>query len=294
MNEAIETFIAETFTNEFIDLVHKAFSLFEAYDHQNAYAKLVAAVMDESISTTESRADFFSKELKRQLDYIIIQHRIELTGEATISDRILILDALFRIQHLENYVAYESIVESEEDSIDQMARILEELTNRDQGYFLGILERVDDSTIKLLKIFIQGKTSVPDVDPIPEEIIKRIRLFNQTFGTTNIAHVLIDAGMRPGYSFDLYIPFIQDYIVDDQSQEQTAINYMSVMNISNVPEHDFLMTFRNSAESVFKDPEQLGKLETHILTLIAKLDEARKVQNEKDRLSETSTSVGTG
>ena len=138
MNELIEDFITDVFTPEYVINIRKAFSLFEAFEYQNAYGGMCDAITDESVSDIHARADHFTVALANQLDFIVKAHLIRLVDSATIRDRIDILDALYRVQHLEDYTAITSILSSEEDEADQMSRILEELTDHDQGHYLHL------------------------------------------------------------------------------------------------------------------------------------------------------------
>lgn len=285
MLEEIENFINRVFTNEYIDNIRKAISLMEAFEYQKAYDKIMDAINDESVSDIDGRAEHFTVALTDALDFIVKQHLISLTDEATFADRLLILDALYRVQHLEDYTAVQSILLSEEDSIDQLSMILEELTNKDQGYFLTILKDVNDSCIALLNEYVEHKSKPKTVDTINPAIINRLKLFNSTLGHENLATEMIAAGMWPGYSLRLYIPFVKDIISELEETEETAISVLSIIYMSDTPETDIVTAYRAMSDAIFKDLTRVSKIESTILSLLAKLSDARKIEHEKAGLS---------
>lgn len=291
MNELIDSFISDMFTNEYIDNIRKSFSLFEAFEHQNAYSGMIDAITDEGIESRENRADRFSAALTQELDYVVGQHLIALTPEATIADKILILDALYRVQHLENYVAYESILSTEDDTIDKMAAILEELTTVDQGYFLTILQSVDDRAIKLLSDFVNHKTVIKN-EPIKPEILNRVKLVTEVLGKETLGAIMIDGGMKPGYPIELYLPYVENDIVDEVEDSKTVLNILSVLYMADIDETNILNLYREVGERIFKSVQMVGRMESQVLTIINKVTEARNIQNEKARLLKESPALG--
>ncbi|HXQ32678.1 MAG TPA: hypothetical protein VN843_01525 [Anaerolineales bacterium] len=288
MDELIEDFITSVFTPEFVILIRKAFSLFEAFEHQNAYSGMNDAIMNESISDVHERSSHFSVELCHQLDYILNQHLITLTDIATVSDRVQILDALYRLQHLEDYTGITLILTTDDDEIDKFSRILEELTGFDQGYLLTILQSVDARTLELLERYIHSKESHVPEEPVNPDIIERIKLFSELFGQESIGCILLEAGMILGLPIKLYLPFVQENLVVQNNHEKTSMNVLSVIYISNTEEHLVIETYRAIAEGLFNSLDEVGKVEGFLVRLLSQVSELRKIKHEKIRLSQES------
>lgn len=294
VNERIEDFITEVFAPEFVSLIKRSFSLFEAFEHQNAYNGLNDVTMDESVSDIASRADRFTVELANQLDFIVKQHLIYLTDESNIKDRIEILDALYRFQHLENYDAITSILDSTDDPIDKMSRILEELTEFDQGYFLTLLKDVDPRTLKLMEMFISiMNENVVQIPPDPK-IVDRVKVFVQALGQEHIGYIVLEAGMIVGLPLKLYLPFVQEHLIVENNRVQTALNILSIIYLSDVQEQAVIETYREVAEDLFKTLDEVGRVEGEMIKLMAKIDETRKINDEKARLPKESTTEQSG
>jgi len=285
LNELIEDFISHVFTPGYIENIRKAISLFEAFEHQNAYGGITDVITNESVSDIQSRANHFVIELNNQLDYIVKQHLIELTDNATTHDRIIILDALFRIQHLENYITIISILTSEEDSVDKLSRILEELTEYDQAHFLHLLKEVNVRTLELLELYIENQLQFEEEEPVDYSIIERVKLFNDVLGKSHIGFVLLDAGMKVGYPLRLYLPFVEEHLVVENNNEQSALNILSIIYMSDTPEQAILTTYRDVGETAFKSIDLVGRAENFVLKMISKIQDTRKINNEKTRLS---------
>lgn len=284
MHEAIASFIEDVFSPEFIGNVRRAFSLFEAFDHQNAYNKMLDAVHDESVENTETRADRFTVALADELSFIVKEHCIALTDETTIADMLVIADGLYRLQHMEDYTAILSILNSPDDAVDQMSLILEEITDYDQGRLLTLLQSVEPKVLKSLGQYIDEKTPKGALanDAV---LINRIRLFNTVFGEEHVGHVLLDAGMRAGYEFSMYLPYVKDELIQG-SPEQVAKNILSVLYLSSVPNSEIVTAFRATSEELLPSLEAAGNIEHHLVQMLSQLDERQKALHEEARLLE--------
>ncbi len=287
--ELIEDFISTVYTPEYASLVRQAISLFEAFEHQNAYGQLIDSITNESVSDIHGRAEHFGVALGTQLDYILKEHLVYLTDEATHRDRVDVCDALYRLQHLEDYTVISNILTSDEDSVDKMSRVLEHLTQYDRGYILSILKEVDERTIHLLETFVINKETKPEADKIKTEILVRINLMTEAFGRECLGFMIVEAGMTIGLPARLYIPLVEDDLVVAGDDERTAENILSVLCISDVTDNEIINTYRQISETLIKDLSQSGRVEAKITYLMAKLEEHRKAYNEKIRISKTGT-----
>lgn len=284
MIDAIMLFAEDTFADEVVDNIRKSFSLFEAYDYQDAYQGMYEIATDESSTTIDSRMSLFIIELCSQLDFIVKQHLILVDDDTTLKQRLVLLDALYRLQHLESYAAIDAILGSEQDPIDKMSLILEDLTEYDQGYFLTILKEVDRRSIFLLEKFVETKLSPEETKPVDKKLIERIKLFNHTLGKENIGCAMVEAGMAVGYPFDVYLPFISNDILDD-SDEVTALNILSVLYITDTQYGQMVQVFREVADKLMPI-DKVGNVEGYIFKFLSRLDDQQKVQNEQNRISQ--------
>lgn len=289
MNEELISFAERIFNPIFVQTVKKTFSLFEAFDHQNAYGTLFEIVIDESNSTIDDRALRFSVELASQLKYVASQHLLSLSDDASIADYLVVLEALFRLQHLEDYTEIESILSTTDDAIDQMAQILETLCEYDQGRLLTILDDVQPRALSLLKEYIETVRRMKDEPPevIQRALVDRFRLFSQVLGEENLGSILVEAGMRLGYEIELYLPYLERKL-GEGTPEEMALNILSVITISDTPSGEILKCFRDISERILPTPGIAGVVEQQMMKLLNQLEEARKVKNEQDQLSPSS------
>ena len=288
MEAIFEDFITDTFLPDFVLLVKKCFSLFEAFEHQNAYSGMVDAITNESISDQAGRSQHFTNALVKELDFILNEHLIELTDEATIRDKVDILDGLYRLQHLEDYAAIASILSTEDEHVDKMAKILDEVTSLGEGHLLTLIKRVNKLSISLLEVFVEEKTLDPEVknDNKPE-VIKNFKLFTEALGKENIGSVLADAGMIIGLPISLYLPFVEEDIYVKGDLSQTALNFMSLIYLSDIKEMGVIGTYRHISENILESLDIVSQVESHILKHSAKIEDLRKVNYDKAGLSQT-------
>lgn len=281
MKELIDEFIEGVFSDEYIANINRSFSLFEAFEHQNAYMGMVDIILDESVDNLENRADKFTLELIKQLDYVINEHLIKLTEEATVYDKIVVLDALYRLQHLEDYTVIETILSTDDDDIDKLSLILEQICEYDQSYLLTLIESVQTQSMTLLNEYIKSKQNEESIIKPNKYIIDRFKLLVQAYGTEHIGYDLAIAGMGVGYPIDIYLPFVEDLLYIKDDLEQTGLNILSIFYISDIEDNNIITTYRSLSDKILKSVDLSGRVEGVLIKLINRVDEFRKTNKEK-------------
>jgi len=277
MNELIEQFITDNLTEDYRDLIRQCFSLFEAYEHQNAYSGFVDLLMEESTTSIEDRVDNFTVELAKQLDYILNLHLTHVTDECTIRERYLILKAYLDIQHLEDYTEILSLCEGDLEATEKMTGILEPYTGIDQARLMEVIDYVADATIRLLVTFIDIQLrGIPEEakGPLPEHIAE-MKLFFVAFGDETLLSELLKADMTPGMPFDSYLPFVGEYLGNPEEKTFSAENFYSLLYISDAYKENPVKVLRDHADRFFPNLDAARLAETEVLTLVGRLNEVR-------------------
>jgi hypothetical protein len=288
ISTSIHDFIGDVFTPATQININKAISLLEAFEHQNAYGEMMDAITDESISDLHARGDHFIVALIKQLDFMLCVHFILLTPEATLRHRIDILDALYRIQHLEDYTEIVAILSMEESIMDMEALILASLTEHDEAYFLDVFQEIHPQALVKLAEFVDRKLDNQPGDKTDLVLLARLQMFSKALGNEHIAYMLMEAGMLIGLPVPLYLKFIQDYLVEKDNRQHTALNMLSILYMSDTPEDQMLTAYRDMASFVIEDLAEVSRVETFVIQHLARISDIRKVTNEQAGLSQES------
>ena len=248
MNELIDVFLENYFTEEFKDEVYRSFNLFDKYEYLDAYSEFVNIITDYNQSSTDDLKDKFVIELQTRLDYVLNEHTIKLVETTTIEEKNEILSALLLIQNLEDYSGIINTLESLESNEEQLAIILSDLCLLSDVKIMELVESFDSTILSKLKQFIYSKeTDNQDIDEETQKtklnITNNLKLFFELSGTNNLAYLLISSSIIVGELFETYLSYIEDDIVS-KSDEQTAINILSMIYLSSNGYNAPLLTFR--------------------------------------------------
>lgn len=288
MDELISTYVENTFTEELKHEIYRSFSLFDYFEHQNALSGLIDILNDASYMDSNALKDKFVLELHSQLDYVLQQHNIRVTPEATLEEKNEIISALALIQNLEDYSGIITLLESFESDDLQLATILSDLCMLDYTRILSLIEYFDPHILQLLKDFIYSKENeAAGEDKQPLAVVANAKLFFTQYGKENIGGNLIDNDVNMGSKFETYLPFVDEDLVVE-SDEQTAMNILSLLYLSIDGYNAPLLVYRKYSYQLLHDLNRVSKIETLIVKTINLFEEFKKAHNEKARLSQTS------
>lgn len=289
MDELIEVFLDNFFTEEFKDEVLRSFSLFEAFEYQTAYSSFIDLINEQSYASSDNLKDRFVKELQQKLDYILTQHMVALNPAATVYEKNEVLTALFRIQHLEDYTGVIRTLEGNESDEYQLAIILSELCALDETRLMTLIESCRREMLVKLKEFIYAKEkNQPIVEEVDKDLIRHLKLFFATLGRVHTAADLVESGVLTGAPFETYLPFVENVLIVQNNPAQTALNILSIIYLSENGYKNPIEVYRQYSFQLLKDLNTVSRLEVTVWALIKKLEEAKKVEDEKARLSASS------
>lgn len=293
MDGLIDNFI-QTYTDDFQVEIHRAFSIFESFEHNNAYQGFNDILMNESNLTTDMMHDQFTQELHEQLNFVLKQHSIQLVESATIYEKNEICTALFSFQNLEDYTGIIRTLESFDPDEAQLSWILGDLCALNESQILSLLETFNPRMLKTMKMFIYKKEESQGVPvTLNEKLMKNLRLFSQVFGAETLGAQLVRSQILVGERFETYLDYIQDVVVGKDPAD-TAMNLLSVIFISSDGFNSPLTVFRKSSYQILQDLDLVTKVESQMLSLIAKLDEYKQAESERVRLEQTHIEVNQG
>lgn len=287
MDELIQLFVDNYFTDEFQIEVRRSFDLFDAFEYNGAFTGFIDIATNQSNLASDDMRDQFVQELHERLNYILTQHKVKLTNETTIYEKNEFLTALMRVQALEDYTGIIRTLETFEADEVQLAGVISELCMLEEHKVMEIVESFNPRMLKILKQFIYAKEeAMPQQARVEGKIVSHIKMFNHVFGETNIGSQLVRGQILMGQRFETYIDYIQDIVIGD-TDSATALNILSVLYLSIDGFNNVLMVYRKYSYRLLQDLDKVSRVEVCMLNHIAKLNEYLKAADEKRRLSQT-------
>lgn len=283
MDELIQVYLESTFTEEFQEEIERSFSLFDAFEYHQAIPPFIDILLNQSNLNTADMQDQFTQQLHEALNYILQQHTIRLSPDATIYQKNEIIRGLAHIQRLEDYTPVIRTLETLESDEYQLATVLSMVSALDTGTLMHLIDFFNPRLLKQLKEYIYNKEdALPEEERSDKKLVGHVRFFNHVFGDQNLGSQLIRSQIRIGEMFETYIEYIRDVFVAP-SDEQTAINLLSVIYLSGDGYNSPLLVYRKYSHQLLQDLDRTSKIEVEILKHIAKLTEYKKAEQEAHR-----------
>lgn len=286
MDELLQIFVDEYFSEDFKIEANRSFGLFDFFEHKTAYNGMIDIVMNESNLDGNAMRDQFTQQLHEQLNYILEQHTIKLVDTATIFEKNEILLALAHVQDLEDYTGIIRTLETFESAEVQLASVIAEMSVLDEHQVISLVFSFNPRTLQILKDYIYKKEEATQVSSTPDpKQIQQLRFYDRVFGSESLGMRMVIAGIRVGERFEAYLDHVQDVVVTD-NEETTAQNILSIIYMSVDGLNSPLLVYRKYSYRLLQDLDKVSRIEVVILNLIAKLTEQKKADDEKARLSQ--------
>lgn len=282
MDETIAGYINTAFSPEIQALIFKSFDIYEKFDYTNVEEDFIDLIMDASNMHSEDLHDKFIILINEKLDYIVGQHKITLSKDTTLSQRIEFCEGLYRLQYMEDYTGISNALESLEPNDEILALIMSDVTSLTDIEIREIIEDFNPIVLASLKSFIATKDK-EEIKVENTDLATRIKYFFHLFERNSIGRNLVSVVLI-GQRFSEYLPFVKEEIIKG-SDEDIAFNLYSVLILSIDGYNNPLVVYRKYAEELFTNINKISLIEEFMIKFINQFNEFMKVQNEKNRIS---------
>lgn len=226
----------DTFHPSLVEELTRAMTLHCIYteepeDELKQIATLTDAVDMELIDDAN---DMVVSSVESLLDDILNEHNIILNDDTPLRIKNDILEALYVVQALDNYMAIDGIVNSGDDNPTKLASIVEELVGTEQTTVSFYITDVEDSLIEAL-----CELSNPKEEPVslPVTYYNDIRVLAEADETELVVAVeYITAGIKPLMPVENYLTSSIDYysslidnIIEDLLYSKQLASYFTSM-----------------------------------------------------------------
>ena len=285
MDILVSEYVNQTFTEEYKQDILTSFDLFEKFNYLDYEESLIDVINNQSYLTGADLKDSFVLELNKKLDYVINQHEIYLTDEATVEDKIEIMSALYCFQNLEDYTGVIRMLESFESDYEILSVIISDICMLTSTRMMTILDRFSPSLLINMKLYITNleATEENNDERADNKILINLKKYFKFLEQSCLAEYFIRDGIRIGQRFYSYISYCENSIVSSYD-ETTAKNFLSIILMSSDGYNNPLMVYRKYGYRILQDLNRVSSVETHVIRLLNNFNERKKAEDEKNRL----------
>lgn len=276
-------FISNTYTPELTEEIETAFELMYGFELPDPETDFINLITSDSYLATDDIQDQFTLLLHTKLDYLLNQHHLTLSEDATLSVKVQILSACFAVMYLEDYGYIINILESDITDIEKFSAIISE-------YSLLTTEDVLSNTIEVKPVFLKALSNFvytrdsevnTEIDTLSFEIIENTKLLRDIVGFETVGYMLLKDKVLTGLDIENYISFIGD--VEDlpnSSVDVLAAHVLSIILLTKNSLNGVLLTYRKNSRLLVTDPHLVTAVDVKLIELIAKLIDYKKVKKE--------------
>lgn len=285
MDILVSEYVNQTFTEEYKQDILTSFDLFEKFNYLDYEESLIDVINNQSYVTGSDLKDSFVLELNKKLDYVINQHEIYLTDEATVEDKIEIMSALYCFQNLEDYTGVIRMLESFESDYEILSVIISDICMLTSTRMMAILDRFSPSLLINMKLYITNleATKENNDERADNKILINLKKYFKFLEQSCLAEYFIRDGIRIEQRFYSYISYCENNIVSSYD-EITAKNFLSIILMSSDGYNNPLMVYRKYGYRILQDLNRVSSVETHVIRLLNNFNERKKAEDEKNRL----------
>lgn len=284
MDELVYNFIKTYLPIEVQELIEESYILFEKFDYKDVDDSLINIISSEDFTDPGELQDVFILEFNSKIDYVISQNGLTLKSDTSLHDKVEIMRSLYQLQHLENYnILYNLISSQDNDDETKLCSVLAENCSLDTTSILYILSNIDHGLINKLRQYIEMKLDKEINEVCSDSIIENIKCFYKFLHTKNrtcLGTQLISSRVELGLEFSYYFPHVEDHILS-MDDEQTALNFLSVIMISKDGQNKVTEIYREYISKLLDSVNQVQKIEKILNTHYQSFIEYKQKSNIK-------------
>lgn len=282
MDDLIETFFKNNFTEELQTQLFKSLGLFTVYGLTNVHADLTDIIMEEQDDHREVIVDKVHNRITEGLDYLFSIQRIRLEETAPLGYKTGLLEALFAFSYREDYMPFQIVTEDWTlNNEEKLAAIIADIQGTDVTEVLEHLDWVYDGTIDKLKEFIgsriQEENTTENMDLL-RTIRRNLKAYEAAFGTPASVKGLVDINMSMGSPFQIYLDLFRESVFNLGDLESTTYNLMWLAMVSCDGTENPQKLLLEQAEELFPDLHQLQIFSSMLQKAMGRYQDYRKHQ----------------
>lgn len=236
MDDIVSSYIDNTYTPEMALIVYRALGLFNVFNLAAPIVSIVDAIHMSQEQHPEAIMDTITIELGDGLDQLFFAHRVVTSENASLADKVNLMEAIYGFQYQESYGPLKAIMENANVSPrDRFIDVLSVVSSIDSASLEDLIDEVYEGTVDRMKVFLDSKIGEEE-EAVDFELLKKVRtnliVYSKAFGKPKISMVLEEFEFQYGLPFDTYFNLVKNDIINLEDFETTTFGLLWLALIS--------------------------------------------------------------
>ena len=291
LDELLVDFIENNFNPVQQDELKNALALFEAFDYDPVYSQLNDVISDTIQEDDDQRRMDFLGTILNASQGLLSAHSLSLLDASELRIMNRILAAIYRVQAIEDPTPILQLLSSGVSNEEKLAKLVDSLSDIDEGVVLAILDDVPDIFIERLTAYLEAQIKGiepelldPEQQKLHDQLKAQLKAFYSCHGTDNIATAMDELGFKVGSRASLHWPHIKDDLVTDNDLG-TAKNLLSFFLFEIDTFQNPCDAYLKCSETIILEAERRIKIDALIRDLYTTVQNYMKAQDDAQRLS---------
>ena len=275
MEESILDYIKTNCSIELSKQLFKSLTLFDSFGVNTYSSEFINILSSENYSSSDDIFDSFIEIFHITLDNILFDNGITIEEEITITYKNEILSSIYRLQDLDSYDYVHNCLESEFSNIIIFSNIIKEYCSLSDTQILKSVKSLDDNFLLNMKSFVYSNNLTKetlDVLDTKKSILLNFECMAELYGEDIPGYILYTNGMLSGSSINIYLSFIKDELIVEDSLEKTALNILSVIYLTEKSLINPIEVYRSMSFELFQDNDMCLKIENILSNIHKKIN----------------------
>lgn len=290
----VYNYIDLSFSEEKAAELRASIFIFDAFGNDKVYGDFADVLYDFEAEDAQLTQFKFLSAVDANLNFILDIHRVKTKEETELMVKNLLCGVLFRLQQLEDPTPVLKILETYASNEEKLASIVEIYSDMDKCTILDAIDSIEDASLKALSDYLYAQEEHDEALANSGEITPEngmllndtLKLFFSTYGTDNLGFQMSESGILPGFSINLYLPYIKNAIIGENA-DITANNVLSLIYYAADTFNEPMAAYRSLSEDFGLTGEQIGSVESRVSKMVNEINERRKAIHDARSVSVT-------
>ncbi len=285
MDDLITTYIDTKYTPEMAEIIYRALGLFSVFGNATPVLLIVDAISLSQDEHPEVIMDAISIVVDEGLDHLYLAHRITLSENISMTEKVQILEAIYGFQFQETYEPFSRILNNCNISPRmQFLEVISIISGIDVPNLEDMIDEVYEGTVDRLKEYVESglteEAETPDFEML-KKVRRNLLSYSKAFGSPKISVVLEGFEFQYGCPFDTYFNILRDEIINTEDMETTTYGLLWLALISSDGVDSPQKLLIEKTDSLFDNIMQINQYNAMLSKALGRFQEFKEHENEK-------------
>lgn len=285
MDDLITTYIDTKYTPEMAEIIYRALGLFSVFGNATPVLLIVDAISLSQDEHPEVIMDAITVVVDEGLDHLYLAHRITLSENISMTEKVQILEAIYGFQFQETYEPFSRILNNCNISPRmQFLEVISIISGIDVPNLEDMVDEVYEGTVDRLKQYVESglteEAETPDFEML-KKVRRNLLSYSKAFGSPKISVVLEGFEFQYGCPFDTYFNILRDEIINTEDMETTTYGLLWLALISSDGVDSPQKLLIEKTDSFFDNIMQINQFNAMLSKALGRFQEFKELENEK-------------